>query len=66
MSSCVSMNCIDSFILPSPAQGPSGIPTPSPRPDLEQYQVDSYQTLEAASGSTVAYCKLLIQQATGK
>lgn len=51
VSSCVCMNCIDSFILPSPAQGPSGIPTPSPRPGLEQYQVSSHQTLKAASGS---------------
>lgn len=53
MSSCVRVNRIDSFILPSPAQGPSGIPTPAPRPGLEQCQVNSHPALEVASGSSL-------------
>lgn len=55
MSSCVRVNRIDSFILPSPAQGPSGIPTPAPRPGLEQCQVNSHPALEVASGSSLLY-----------
>ncbi len=55
MSSCVRVNCIDSFILPSPAQGPSGIPTTAPRPGLEQCQVNSHQVLEVASGRSRLY-----------